>query len=56
MRHENDLDSNQLKEKERHARFKQTDDGDALSIFGKDRRIYNEQNGTNTVADPGDQL
>ena len=55
-RHENDIDSNELKEKERHARFKQTDDGDALSIFGKDRSIYNEQNGTNTVADHGDQL
>ena len=40
--HEDNIDNNELKEKERHARFKQTDDGDALSIFGKDRSIYNE--------------
>ena len=52
-RQEDDIDSNELKKKERHARVKHTDDGDDLSIFGKDRSIYNEQNGTNTGAEPG---
>jgi hypothetical protein len=40
--HEDNIDNNELKEKERHARVKQTDDGVARDIFGKDSSIYKE--------------